>query len=166
MVEIGTVTTLNNSEQLICRFVAKKRYENNRKNGVQNSKIGPQSNCVTDLNGVCGEMCFCKLFNLFFDLSIEPRSARNGEDFGDAVLPDGRLVDVKVTDYPNGRLAVAPWKVEKPRIDLYALMVGSFPTFTFKGFMARDELLRKERLGTLGHGPTYLADQYELLEWI
>jgi hypothetical protein len=50
-------------------------------------------------------------------------------------------------------------------VDLFALMVGEFPIYEFKGFMKRDELLQEKRLGSLGHGPTYIAKQDELVEF-
>jgi hypothetical protein len=37
---------------------------------------------------------------------------------------------------------------------------------TFKGFMPADDLLRAERLGRLGHGPTYIAEQGELVPFV
>jgi hypothetical protein len=137
------------------------RFENNRKKGVTNSKIGGQSDEVTDLNGIGAELSFCKMFNVFPDLSISTRSSTNGEDTGDAVLHNGKTIDIKATVYPCGKLLAVPWKQEK--VDLFALMVGTFPTYTFKGFMRAPELLKKERIGDLGHGETYIAYQNELL---
>jgi hypothetical protein len=94
------------------------------------------------------------------DLSIAPRSA----DDGDCKLKDGRGVDVKSTKYKSGRLICVPWK--KGSAPLFALMVGTLPRYTFKGFMPADNLLRAERLGSLGHGPTYIADQAELVPFV
>jgi hypothetical protein len=37
---------------------------------------------------------------------------------------------------------------------------------TFKGFMPADDLLRAERLGSLDHGPTYIAEQGELVPFV
>lgn len=160
MADIGDKTQLNETEQALCRAIAKKRYSNNRKSSVKNSKIGGQSNEFTDLEGIGSELAFCKLFNVYPDFSIEPRSSLAGEDTGDATLRDGRTVDVKATKYSFGRLVAVPWK--QPHVDLFALMVGRFPEYEFRGFMKKDELLKDSRLGTLGHGPTYIAEQKEL----
>jgi hypothetical protein len=57
-----------------------------------------------------------------------------------------------------------PWT--KGHVPLFALMVGTFPSYTSKGFMEADELLKEERLGTLGYGPTYIAEQKELVPYV
>lgn len=156
----GEVVLLNDGEQFVCRQLAKMRHENNRKADVKNSKIGGQSDEVTDLEGIGAEMAFCLLFNVYPDLSISPRSSMEGQDDGDLILHNGKTVDVKATRYLTGKLIAVPWKVSK--VDYFALMVGEFPQYEFKGLMRSDELLKESRLGTLGHGPTFIASQREL----
>ena len=73
---IGKQVSLNTGEQIVAKVIAKLRYEENRKNGVHDKKIGPQNNEETDLGGIGGEIAFCKLLNLMPDLSIKPRSAK------------------------------------------------------------------------------------------
>ena len=157
---IGTEVQLNQVEQNICKAIAKLRYNKNRANNIKDKKIGKQSNHFTDLEGFSAEFAFCKLHNLFPDFSIEPRSS--SEDEGDACLSNGQTVDVKTTKYSTGRLLAASWK--KASVDLYALMTGEFPNYIFRGFMQSSELLKTERLGDLGHGEGYLAEQSELSE--
>lgn len=161
-VQIGSVVVLNSAEQDICKDIAKLRYTNNRSNGVKNAKMGNQSDEFTDLEGIASEFAFCKLFNVYPDLLIECRSSIRGEDNGDVILPTGHRVDVKATKYPSGKLLAVPWK--KPDVDLFALMVGEFPRYIFKGFMKKDDLLCETRLGNLGHGDTYIAKQNELTD--
>ena len=60
------------------------------------------------------------------------------------------------------RHSESPWKANN--VELYALMIGEFPVYTFKGFMRREDLLKEERLGNLGYGQTYIAQQHELCE--
>jgi len=157
---IGTRVELNSGDQIVCKVLAKLRHQNNRSKNVKNSKIGDQSDEMTDLQGIGAEVAFCRLFNIFPDLSIHTRSTQ--EDTGDAVLPTGETVDVKATHYPTGRLLAVPWKL--PKVDLFSLMVGKFPIYTFKGFMRSSELIKPVRLGDLGHGNTYIATQDELKE--
>lgn len=161
-IKIGSPISLNEGEQFVCKFLAKKRFENNRKRGIKNSRIGDQNDEITDLNGLGAEFSFCKLFNIYPDLSIFIRSSKQGEDLGDTVLNDGRTVDVKTTTYTNGKLLAVPWKQNK--VDLFVLMVGDFPNYVFKGFMKSEILINTNRLGNLGHGPTYIAYQQELKE--
>ena len=158
---IGKVITLNKIDSVICKNIAKKRYENNRKSGIGNRKIGGQSNEFTDLNGFGAEFAFCKLFNLMPDFSIHPR--KSDADDHDCKMHDGTTVDVKTTKYKTGRLLVAKWK--STGSEVFALMIGEFPTYTFKGFCLRDDAMQKKHLKDLGHGEAYFVDQEYLREY-
>ena len=162
MIKINSKILLSKIEQNICSVVAQLRFSNNRENNVVNSKIGKKSDEEMDLEGISAELAFCKLFNLYPDLTIDIRSSRDHTDNGDAVLKNGKTVDIKVTHYTNGKLIAVPWK--KTNVDLFALMVGKTPEYTFKGFMKSEDLLNQSRLGDLGHGKTYIAHQNELKE--
>ncbi len=144
--------------------LSRQRYENNRAEGVKNNKIGKQSNAFTDLEGIAGEMAFCHLFGFEPDETVFVRSAASDE--GDARL-DGITFDVKTTKYRTGKLLAVPGKT-KSKADYYVLMTGEFPRYTYRGMMKADELLKEERLGSLGYGPTYIATQDELIhpEWL
>jgi hypothetical protein len=161
-IPIGRVVTLTDVEVAIVRGIAKKRYNACRAKGIKNSKVGEQSNEQTDAEGFGAELAFCKLHNIYPDLEIKPRVTE--DDDGDARLPiEGGLVDVKSTTYTTGRLITAHWK--KPdTVDLYALMVGTLPTYTFKGFIRARDLLIPEKLGSLtgGKATAYIAEQGEL----
>ena len=158
--KINTLITLNETEQKLCKDIASNRYSNNRANSVSNKKIGKQTNEETDLEGIAAELAFCKLFNVYPDLTIYSRSS--SQDKGDVLLPNGKTVDIKTTKYKTGKLLAVTWKSNK--VDYYALMVGEFPNYTFKGFMESSELLKPSRLGSLGYGETYIAKQEELKE--
>lgn len=160
MLKIGTKVQLNEAEQRLAKFLAKARYEKNRSTNTKDGKIGPQDCSVTDLEGIAAEIAFCKMTNVFPDMQLEERPAF------DATLHCGTTVDVKATKYKNGRLLAVPGKVDKcAGLDVYSLIVGEFPgPYEFKGFMKSEDLLRQERLTDLGHGPTYAADQKELVE--
>jgi len=161
VVKIGTKHTLNEMEQSIVKSVAKNRFAKNRKENIKNSKIGDQSNEDTDTEGFGAEMAFCKLFNVFPDFSIKPRSSK--EDKGDAILHvENGIVDVKSTCYKTGRLITPTWK-NKGSVDVYALMTGKFPTYEFRGFMKASTLMQKERIRDMGYGKdSYVAEQDEL----
>ena len=163
--KIGASITLDRVEQGLAKAIAQMRHNNNRSESVTNAKIGPQSNEDTDLEGIGGELAFCKLFNTYPDLSVETRSSLKGSDNADAVK-DGKTIDIKTTKYENGKLVAAPWKKQGKKPDYFALMTGTFPVYTFRGFMKSDELLKDSRLGSLGHGPTDIALQSELKEFL
>jgi hypothetical protein len=155
--------SLSESEQAICKTIAKFRFENNRKSNVKNSKIGNQSNEFTDLEGFAAEFAFCKLFNCFPDFSINTRSSKNKEDENGDVLFKDKIIDVKTTKYKTGKLLAALWKDSNKNIDYFALMVGTFPDYEFKGFISKSELIQPKRLGNLGYGETYIAEQKDLI---
>ena len=153
----NTIIELNDGEQEICKIIAKLRYKNNRDNNVKNSKVGDQSDELTDLEGIGGEMAFCKMVNSYPDFSINIRNSET--DVGDVFL-GGKWVDVKTTKYPNGKLLAVPWK--NNNVEIYALVTGTFPKYTYRGFMSAKKLLVESRLGDLGYGKTYIATQDEL----
>jgi hypothetical protein len=155
---------LSKIEQSICKVLAQKRHDNNRKNNVNNSKIGDQSDFETDLEGIAAEFAFCKIHNIFPDLSIHVRSSKSGTDKKGDCVYNGYSIDVKTTKYKTGKLLAVTWK-DSDSVDIYALMVGSFPNYEFKGFMLSGDLLSPERIGNLGYGDTYIAQQEELLNF-
>lgn len=145
---------LNDAEQRLAQYLAQKRYQTARKNGVKNSKMGPQSNEETDLEGIGAEIAFCKMHNIY------PDTAVGHTPLADAILPNGATVDVKSTKYKTGHLVVAMWK--NPAIDYYALMVGSFPEYRYAGMIKPEQIMQESHIKNFGHGPVYAAKQEEL----
>lgn len=158
--KINTIITLTNEEQKICDYIGRKRYEAARKNGVVDRKIGDQSNHFTDANGFGGEFAFCKLFNVIPDFWV--KQPDTGLPDHDASLPCGLKIDVKTTHYETGRLAIARWKAGD--IDCYALMTGSMPSYTFRGFITKKMALQDSNIRSLGHGEGYIIEQSALRE--
>lgn len=139
----------------VIKYLAKKRYDSNRKSGVKDMKVGNQSTELTDLEGLAGEFAFCKAFNLFPDLSILPRSGSH-----DCITHKGKTVDIKTTRYPNGKLVERV--TNKLKADIYVLMVGEFPTYECIGWVESGEFLKEENITDLGHGKTYAMTQNKL----
>ena len=153
---IGARVELNNAEQRLARFMARSRMENAIKRGITNAQVGSQDRLDIDLEGYGAELAFCKLFNVYPDMSIvaDPAADRTG----DAIWM-GKTVDVKTSKYKTARLLAVRWKKKK---DLYALMVGTFPKYEFRGMATGDELIRQENLIDLGHGEGYALSQHQL----
>jgi hypothetical protein len=160
--KIGTEITLTEAEQAICRLIAKMRFEECRKANITNAKIGDLSNEETDLEGFAAEMAFGNIFNLYPDFCTTPPTT-DGSYRGDFLI-EGKTVDVKSSTNPNGLLICVPWK--KEHCDLYALVVGQFPTYTFKGFLQREELFREYKYIEVRKDKpmVYAAYQWELWE--
>ena len=146
---------LNEAEQRLAKFLARARYERNRSAGVTNAKVGPQSNEVTDLEGIGAELAFCKWMNVYPDMQTEACLD------ADAVTVAMGRVDVKATRYRNGHLLAVKGKSDNPA-DSYALMVGKFPAYNFAGWASADDLLRPDNIKNFGHGETFALSQGQL----
>jgi hypothetical protein len=151
---------LSESEQVIARFIAKRRYEVARNMGIYNAKKGDQSNWKTDLEGFGGELSFCRIFGTYPDLTPELFNPRM--DYGDTVLANKMRVDVKTTRYKTGHLQVGWEKLDKIQVELFALMIGEFPYYEFRGFMESQTLFDPARLVNLKGSMIYQASQDEL----
>lgn len=111
--------------------------------------------------GVCAEYAFSKITGGKHLTDVYLRNAES--DNGDVVLSDGRVVDVKVTKYRNGRLLVPLWKKDS-NVDVYALMIGECPVYRFVGMVAAEEVYCDDKICDLGYGPTYAVEQEALSE--
>lgn len=157
---------LDKSEQSVAKMLAHMRHGAARKTGKPNEKIGDQDDEFTDLNGIGGEMAFCKAANVYPDFTI----VENGEitPVSDCSLFGGTW-DIKTTVYPNGKLLLRPSKVESKRTcDYYVLVVGKMPKYKIIGWASVGELARRVNLIDLGHGSTYALEQVDLhkCEWL
>lgn len=148
--------TLDEVEQAVVALIAAGRHAVARRIGIADAKIGPQNAEDTDLEGFAAEFVFCKLMNCYPDFQLGER-----RDY-DALVADVP-VDVKTTIYPHGRLLVKASKSTHPA-DWYALVTGKFPgPYCLRGFAHRDMVMRDEQLQDLGHGPTYVVAQADLM---
>ena len=112
-----------------------------------------------NLNGFGAELAFCKLCNIPFDSSTVEKESHFTKV--DATLRNGKTVDVKNTVYSSGKLIVRTGKEQKI-VDLYALMIGTFPNFIFSGWETYDEIIQPKFIKDLGWGPAYTFTQSQL----
>jgi len=158
--------TLSSGEQAVAKMLAHMRHGAARSTGRPNEKIGNQDDELTDLNGIGGEMAFCKAANTYPDFTI----VGNGEitPVSDCSMFGGTW-DIKTTVYPNGKLLLRPSKVESSRTcDYYALVVGEMPKYKIIGWASVGELVRQVNMIDLGYGPTYALEQVDLhkCQWL
>ena len=146
--------TLTIPEQRLAQFLAKSRYETNRRKGTTNLKVSPETVEIIELEGISAELAFCRYINVYPDLDLTISD-------WDCVLPNGAKVDVKTTMHQNGKLLSHLNKKSK-QIDVFVLAIGKFPTYRFAGYALSSELLNDSRLTDLGYGPTYAIPQSEL----
>jgi hypothetical protein len=147
--------TLDNYEQEIVRGIALARHNNNIDRGSKSYKMGGGDDLLINLEGTGGEFAFCKLKNIYPDMTID-----HPIPF-DCYINGHGYIDVKTTKKTNGMLLVGVWK-SRSIPDYYALMVGEFPTYEFKGFFPSNDLFNDGNLVDLGHGPTYGIPQDRL----
>jgi len=112
-----------------------------------------------NLNGFGAELAFCKLCNVPFDYSTIEKESHFSKV--DAILKNGKTIDVKTTVYVNGKLIVRVGKEQKI-VDIYALMTGKFPEFKFCGWATYEEIIQVKNIGNLGWGAAYSLTQSQL----
>ena len=146
--------TLTEAEIKLAQYVGKRRGQVNREAGIVDQRVDDTLDLDTDAFGA--ELALARLLNVYPDLSLSPR--KGGED----LVWGGITVDVKQTRYPDGYLLATRWKDVKAS-RLYALMTGTLPTYTFRGFTCADDLFQAHRLTDLGKGKGYAMAQDELV---
>lgn len=114
---------------------------------------------VMNINGFGAELAFCRLTDSKFDSTTIAKENHFLKD--DAVLADGRTVDVKTTVYKTGKLLIRFGKEDK-KVDLYALMIGEFPKYTFRGWISYDDIINQENIVEFPQGKSYVKTQQEL----
>lgn len=148
---------LTDGEMMAVRWLAKKRHEIDRQNGVVDQQVGPQSSAQTDIVGVSAEFAFCKYFNLWPDL--DPTSRK----IADCVDREGCTVDVKGTHYRSGRLLLLI-KDNMQYCDKYVLVVGQPPQMWIAGWITKDKYITYEMKGRMAPDKplSYIATQEQL----
>jgi len=109
-----------------------------------------------NINGFGAELAFCKLCNTDFDSSTN--ESENHFNKFDTVLRNGLSVDVKTTKYRTGKLLVRLGK-EKKKVDVYALMIGEFPNYEFKGFAYYQDIVNNDNIIKIRDVKTYALTQ-------
>lgn len=147
--------TLDSYERKIVTEIAMDRQKNNIDRGSRSFKMGGGDDLLINIEGTGGEFAFCKIQNIYPDMTID-----HPIPF-DCYIKGHGYIDVKTTKKRFGMLLVGTWK-SRSIPDYYALMVGEFPTYEFKGFFPGEEVFKPENLVNLGHGETYGIEQDRL----
>ena len=150
--------TLTEKDISLVKDIARKRYEYNRRVKAKatiygHKNITPGFAVYLEQLSYGGEVAFCRLFGLQPDTEIA------GHPPYDAILPNGMTLDIKTTSLPFGMLIV---KETGHTADLYALMVGSLPSYKLIGFAYKDEIINPDRWNTRLPEPAYAMRQNQL----
>lgn len=141
-------------EMLICQTLGVLRRSSAMGN-VKDQQMGNQSPWNIDIDGVVGEMCVAKHFNVFPDMSVGVR--KGGAD----LFIKNKFVDVKTTRIKNGRLLATLKKIEDP-CDIYVLVIVDDRGGDIVGWIEKEKLFLPENIGDLGHGKGYILKQEQL----
>lgn len=153
---IGARITLSPQQQDMARWAGAARNAANVAKHVKNRRIDPDGDDVwLNVRGVGAEMAHADCFGVTICLV--------GERWGGTVdcWHDGIPVDVKETDCQNGR-CLCPLHQAGTLAAYFALWISDWPTFTFRGFCRKCDLVRNDRIIDVGHGPTYGLPQDKL----
>ena len=146
--------TLNSAAQIVCKQLALMRYEIARAVGRKDQQIGKQPSWQTDEDGFGGEIAVSRVLNVYPSLVLSP-------DSGWDIRYNGYRIDVKTTRYKNGRL-LAKLNARSDEVDIYLLVIGTFPEYDIIGYATKDELLLESNIIDLGHGRGYGLTQDKL----
>ena len=151
--------SLNSTEKRLVEFLAKKRIQANRKNDIPDEQVGDQDKLEMEINGLGGELAFCKASNTYPDLSTSGQPGTRPK--ADTKL-FGSLWDVKTTDREDGRLLVRPAKIGQKACEYYVLVIGKMPNYRIVGWIHASDLFWPHNLKDLGYGKTYVIEQDQL----
>jgi hypothetical protein len=139
--------TLNQAEQIICKFLAKQKNDSNHNSGVIDGKITDKATSYEiNLEGVASEFAFCKKFNLYPDFSIGPRSGGY-----DCLSHKNTRIDVKSCKYLTNTYLLVKKTTKRNQADIYVLMVGQFPSYHYAGYATHDEVFQDKNLKDFGY---------------
>ena len=121
---------------------------------------GPRPTEQTDVEGMGGELAYCKLMNLYPDLETSPTEMPTY----DCVSRLGVRIDVKTTKHRAGKSLhlIAPLAKAKRPPDKYVLVLGEIPTYSIVGEVWAVDLLHEGNLKDFGYGNCYALDQSQL----
>lgn len=155
--------TLTPNEQIFIQELTKKRIQYNETTGACNTPYNGTLEQVL-LRGFGGELAFCRVWNIY--PSFEYDNYRNNTF--DAHLNNFE-VEIKTSNREDGWLGVKDVpKLDNDLPDYFALMIGEFPTYGFRGFCSASSIINRAHYTTsLGYyklpHPLYTAYQQELI---
>lgn len=163
----GNEVELSPVETIICRRVGPMRTKAARDNNLKNMRqVNQEKEEFIEINGLAGELCYAKKFNLYPKDQLIVESRKSKDDCGD-FIHNNCIVDVKTTEYSTGRLTCASWK-NKDKVKVFCLFTGDYRkswVYSFKGWMLSSDLCVAERFGVLPgrKRSQYIAEQKDLV---
>ena len=129
--------TLQPSEYALASYVSSVRQFVNKGFGVTDRQMGKDDGFRIVVDGYVAELAVCKHFNVFPDISFEPR--KGGHD----CLINGKRVDVKSTKPGRTKVFMPEWKAAD-EIDRYIYCYVEFRTVQIIGWYSHDDVFRTD----------------------
>ena len=155
--------SLNELEKRLAVYIGRQRTAMNRNVTATNHKLAHEDPIKADIEGVMGELAFCKLLSTYphdvFEISV--RSAADGQDYGDVTM-NGLRIDIKTSAYKSARLLAV---TKNPNVDMLILMTGEDGVYTLSGGIWAEEMYKDSRYDThVGlRKPCYAVEHNELI---
>lgn len=145
------VVQLNKDERTLVEKISKERTKHDRRVGRKDLLRAHKNKArFIEVNGLGGEYAVAKALNLYPDINTQDISNY------DLILPDGRKLEIKTTEYKTGRLIIKT----KNRADLYILVTGTMPSYTVVGYIKADEV--NEHWKKWGKEHSFVIEQDQL----
>ena len=158
------VSIITENELMTINMLSNLRGLGARLSKTVDQKVSDKNASQIDFEGLLAEYAFCKINNLFYEISPEPRKWSF-----DCKTQSGSRVDIKATIHPNGQLI---GKLERNMdIDIYVLAIINFmknhAEVFFPGYAEGDYLYQAENIKQLTlNGPMcYALRQEDLRRW-
>lgn len=124
--------------------IARDRYERNRERGIADRLVTSTSPIHNDAESIAAEVAFSRL------AGVDPLLDTDRPHPAYDVVIGGKRVDIKWTQYSTGALILAEFS--NSRADVFALMVGTWPRYTYRGSIGRAALLSRGVTSTAANG--------------
>lgn len=148
--------TLDTGEMATAQYHATLRRAINQASKVTDQRRDSASQAIMlDIVGMVAEIAWHRVMGTFPDLSVSPRAGS-----ADAMY-QGRTIDIKATTRRDGRL-LATTNKGAGAADFYVLAIVDEANVDFVGYAASADLLSKDTIVDLGHGPTHALPQSRL----
>jgi hypothetical protein len=145
VIKKGTQITLTEFEQRLAKALAKERNQRSLA-ATKNQRVdGNRTDLELNIEGVGAEIAYCRMFNCYPDFSTTPR--RGGYD----CIVNGQTVDVKANAHIGNPYLLASQGKTFQDANIYALMIGSWPTYFFGGWLRACDLLKSENITNFGY---------------
>lgn len=130
---------LKPSEYSMAVYLSSVREHINKISGVSDMQMGKEDGFKIGVDGLVAEFAVCKHFNVWPDLSYEPRSG------GFDCIINGRRVDVKSTKKDRWSVFI-PQRKRTNNVDRYIWCWVDYRTATILGWFAPGDIFREENL--------------------